>query len=126
MPEFGTDRAKILRDGPDLLTAPDIIRIEVAAAIVRRARTGGVSAEEARLLLADWMFAVERHVLGRRPSSEFIDEACDMPLVMSHARQDCLSLGLARRHDALMVTADRRFAERSAAHHDRIELLAAT
>jgi predicted nucleic acid-binding protein len=37
--------------------------------------------------------------------------------------QDCVYLALARRLNAPLITADRRFAERAARHHGHVNLL---
>ena len=125
LPEFATRWARALMSGSELLTAPDIARSEVAAAIVRRVRTEGMQAEDAAAPLSTWKRTIDRRLITILPTEPLIDDAAHLAIEMRHTLQDCLYLALARRNDALMVTADRRFAERSAAHHDRIELLAA-
>lgn len=124
LPEFGSPRAEVIMEADDLLAAPDILRIEVAGAVVRRVRTVGMPPDEARALVVSWTRALDRNVVALVPSVPLLDDASQLAIEMRHALQDCLYLALARRNDALLVTADRQFAERSAAHHDRIELLA--
>ncbi|MGE0722933.1 MAG: type II toxin-antitoxin system VapC family toxin [Alphaproteobacteria bacterium] len=124
LPEFGSPRAEAIMEGDDVLTAPDILRIEVAGAVVRRVRTVAMPPEEARVLVASWTRALDRNVVALVPSVPLLDDASHLAIEMRHTLQDCLYLALARRNDALLVTADRRFAERSAAHHEKIELIA--
>jgi predicted nucleic acid-binding protein len=54
LPELGSDAALELMGGPSLLYAPDLIRLEVLAAITRRARKGEATVPETEKRCQDW------------------------------------------------------------------------
>jgi predicted nucleic acid-binding protein len=118
--EAGSDAAEALLDQD--LVAPSVWLVEAANALWRRARSGEITAEEARDRLGELQrapvrtFAVEKDIAA----------AADLALVLNHPVHDCLYLALALREDTHVVTADRRFhaaAERSGSHRGAVRLL---
>jgi predicted nucleic acid-binding protein len=124
MPERGTEAALELLTGPRRVYAPELIRLEVPAAITRRVRNGESTAEEARSRCDDWFRHLRAGAVSLLPEAELIDEAIGLSLNVRHSLQDCMYLAAARRLAAPLVTADRPFRERAVASYGQISLLA--
>src|SRR5262245_24965170 len=116
LPEPGSQEAVALQEGPDELFGPELIRLEVAAAITRRVRAKGkpLPATEAARRCAEWLRLLNQAVIGLLPESELLDEAIELSVKIPHTLQDCLYLAAALRFDAPLITADRPF-------HDRVK-----
>jgi predicted nucleic acid-binding protein len=124
LPEVGTDAALELMEGPSSLFAPDLIRLEVLASITRCVRTGAAEREETRKRCRDWEIHLGAGVVSLVPQDELLEEALELSLEIKHNLQDCLYLAAARRLDASLVTADRKFHERAFPFDRRISILA--
>lgn len=104
--EAGSDEAVELLDRAPRLHAPTLLRVEVAAAIVRGFRMNTLSLNDAqtRLSHAERILAEPRvryvsdNVLLRR--------ANEIALEIKHGVQDCLYIACAERESAELVTAD--------------------
>ena len=125
LPEADSETAAGLLTGTAKLFAPALIRVEVAAAFGRRARQGDLDQEQARAAGAAWFAALADGVVTLEPDQADLPAALDLALALRHPVQDCLSLALALRLGAPLVTADRRFVDRAAAAHPALTLLAA-
>jgi hypothetical protein len=68
LPELDSCEAERLLEGPETMIAPDLIRIEVAAAISRRFRLGDLDAAEAGELCEEWLKAIGEGVVSTVPS----------------------------------------------------------
>lgn len=123
LPEPGSDAALGLMGGPSLLYAPDLIRLEVLAALTRRVRNGEATVEETEKRCQDWRRHLHAGAVSLIPEHEVLDEAVRLALAIRHTLQDCLYLAAARRLDAALVTADRPFHDRAKASYPRITLL---
>ena len=121
LPEADSEAAQALLAGPRRLLAPDLIRIEVAAAITRQARLGRLSADRVRALVAEWAQALADGAITLTPARDDIDGAAELAIQLRHPLQDCLYLALALRLDVPIVTADRAFINRARTAHPRIE-----
>jgi predicted nucleic acid-binding protein len=117
LPEAGSEEAERLLTGSRKLLAPDLIRIEVAGALVRRVRLGELTVEQARLLVAAWVRAITASAVTLVPAEDDMEQAVELALRLGHPLADCLYLALAMRLDAPLVTADRKFAARAVAVH---------
>ena len=106
------------------MIAPDLIRIEPAAAISRRFRLGDLDAAEAGELCEEWFKAIGEGVVSTVPSALDIADAVRLSLAIRHALQDCFYLALVMRLDAELVTADSTFVARAGTAHHAIRLLA--
>lgn len=124
LPEAGSEAAIELMCGPDLLCAPELIRLEVLAALTRRVRLGEASADETGARCRDWLRHLGAGAVSLVPEHEILDDAIALSLEIRHNVQDCLYLAIARRLDASLITADRIFQERAAPRYARISLLA--
>ncbi len=102
--EPGSDLAiALLQSQP--LAAPDFLLIELRAALWTRVRRNLSSLEDIR--------RAENEMAGigipLRPSSDFVRNAFDIALQLSHPIYDCLYLATALGMNDLLVTADQRF-----------------
>jgi predicted nucleic acid-binding protein len=122
--ETGTDAALELLTGSEMLGAPELIRLEVLAAIARRVRTGEATGEEAGSRCRNWLRHLRTGIVTLVPERELLDEALALSLEIRHNLQDCLYLAAARRADATLITADRRFHDRASPMFERIAMLA--
>ena len=123
LPEADSEAAGRLLTGRRKLLAPDLIRVEVAAAITRRARLGELTEGQARTLVAAWTRAVARGVVTPVAAPGDFDGAVELALQLRHPLQDCFYLALARRLAVPLVTADRTFAKRARTVHPQTEEL---
>jgi predicted nucleic acid-binding protein len=122
--EPGSDEAIALLTGREKLLAPELIRVEVAAALLRRVRKGELAAEDARRRCAHWLDRLRQELIRLTPDRELLDDAIALAAELKHPLQDCLYLAAARRFDARLITADRGFRDRAQSLDDRVTLLA--
>jgi predicted nucleic acid-binding protein len=112
-PEQDTDKAMaLLRTGQKLI-APEIIRIEVAAALTRLLRMGQLQTERAVMLLEQWRKALTKQTVSLEPTEGDFAEAVALSIHLQHQLQDCLYVAVAQRLGAPLVTADRKLLEKS-------------
>ncbi len=123
LPEVGSDAALELLGGPHLLSAPELIRLEVLGALARRVRTGDATQDETQSRCQNWLRHLHAGAVSLVPEQEILDDALALSLEIPHNLQDCLYLAAARRLEASLVTADRTFQERAALHYGRVSLL---
>ena len=125
LPETNSDAAqKLLATGQEL-TAPSLIRLEVAAAITRKVRMGELSPDAARLGVELWLQSLTDGVLVLMESQADLENAVDLAFSLRHPLQGCLYLALARRLDVALITADPKFVHRAAAEYPNVRLLGA-
>jgi predicted nucleic acid-binding protein len=124
LPEPGTEAALELMKDRGRLVAPDLIRLEVLAAITRCVRTGEAPMEETKTRCTNWLRHLEAGVVFLIPESELLEEALRLSVQIKHNLQDCLYLAAARQIEARLTTADRVFRDRAAPFDDRVEMLA--
>lgn len=105
------DRSPAARDlvlETELLSAPDLIRIELAGALTRAVRRKYISADHARaaMVLADGLLPELESSLG------LTQRAFELSLDLVHPCSDCVFLALAEREGRPLATADARFANK--------------
>jgi predicted nucleic acid-binding protein len=121
--EPGSDEAIGFLTGERPLHAPELIRVEVAAALCRRVRRGELEASDASTLCAHWFARLEQGLFTLSPDRDLLADAVGLATELKHPLQDCLYLATARKVDAPLITADRSFYERASAIDRRVELL---
>lgn len=121
--EPGAQAALQLLAGPDPLIAPDLARIEVAAAITRKVRLGQIPQAQARSAFGFWDRILSQRILALSPDRWDWADAFRIALTIAHPYQDCLYLALAIRAGASLVTADAKFAARASALYPQIRPL---
>jgi len=125
LPEAGSQEAVALQEGPDELFGPDLIRMEVAAAITRRVRDKEkpLPAAEAIHRCTKWFRLLDQATIALLPESELLEEAIRLSVKIPHTLQDCLYLAAAVRLDASLITADRPFHDRVKPFYKKISML---
>jgi predicted nucleic acid-binding protein len=121
--ENGRLEALALLEGTTKLLAPALIRVEVAAALVKKARLGQISVEAAEGTLIAWHEAALGGSIVLVPDEFDLLEAGHLSLALQHPIYDCLYLALAKRHGIPLVTADANFVARAASLYPEIRSL---
>lgn len=122
-PGRGEAAAQELLSGSEQLAGPSLIRVEVAAAVARKARSREIEMEDAEAALDLWLRTIRDQVIVLFPDEPHLPRALSLSTALALPLQDCLYLALAQRLDASLITADRRFAARAAASDARVRLL---
>jgi len=123
LPEAGQPAALQLMRGAEDLVAPHLIRQEVAGAFVRRFRDGELPVDDAHAAYAVWEQDLSEGLVRLIPDIELYDEAVEFAFKAKHTIPDCLYVVIGKRHDAAIITADRRLVERGKSVYERIMLL---
>jgi predicted nucleic acid-binding protein len=105
-----SDLAKELAGTRDRLVAPRLIVTEIANALVRKMMQGMLTHHEARHQFA----ALPRYLPDLMDVDDLIEPALENACALRHPIYDLIYLEAARRLDAQLVTADRRFAAKIA------------
>jgi predicted nucleic acid-binding protein len=125
LPEPGSDEAIALQEGPHQLVAPDLIRLEVAAAITRRVRAEKkpLPPKEAVRQYQKWMRLLDQATITLIPESDLLSQAVDLAVLIKHPLQDCLYLAAAMQLDPELITADDTFQKRANRHYPHVSML---
>lgn len=125
LPEPGSQEAIDLQEGPHELFAPDLIRLEVAAAITRRVRAekDALDPDDAVSRCDRWLRLLDRAVIFLIPEAELLEQAVKLSAKIKHPLQDCMYLAAAKRLDAPLITADEPFQKRAARFYKSISML---
>jgi predicted nucleic acid-binding protein len=125
LPEAGSEKAIALQEGPHQLVAPDLIRLEVAAAITRRVRAEQrpLPPKEAIRRYQKWIRLLDQAIISLIPESDLLAQAVDLAVLIKHPLQDCLYLAAAMQLDAELITADETFLKRARRHYQHVSLL---
>lgn len=102
--------------------APDWLHAEIASALSKKVRYGGLPVEQANKALG----AVASIMPDLVPATALLDAALEMSITLRHALYDCLYLALAIERRCVMLTSDRKFVTvvSESVYRDHIELLA--
>jgi predicted nucleic acid-binding protein len=122
-PEEDEALAQRLLESEQRLIAPALVRVEVAAAITKKARRGEITPARASFMLDLWYEAASGGPLVIVPDQYDLPAASHIALTIGHPLHDCLYLALAERHGAPLVTADRNFHRRAGTAHPSLRLL---
>lgn len=125
LPEAGTAEAVALQEGEDQLLAPDLIRVEVAAAITRRVRDPKkpLAPKDAEQRVNKWLRLLDDAALELIRQEQLMAEAAKLSIDRQHPLQDCLYLAAARQYDLPLITADRVFHKRVSPFYRKLTLL---
>ena len=105
VPEDMSDIAREISIGPDRLVAPRLIKTEIANVLVRKTMQGTLS----RLEASDHLRKIALLLTELVDIDEMIGPAFEIACVLRHPIYDLIYLETARRLDAQLITADRRF-----------------
>lgn len=92
------------------LIAPELIRIEVMAAITKRVRMAELAAEDATKQMERWRSTLSKRALFLVNDDQQYQQAAALSLQERHNFYDCVYLVLAKKLGILLVTADERLA----------------
>jgi predicted nucleic acid-binding protein len=123
IPEVGDVPAKALLATADELIAPELARIEVASALVRKGIRQELAGTDVENTLRAWFRALSEGQIFLLPNAEDIEAAATMALELKHPLPDCLYLALAERLGVALITADRAFARRAARQSNLVQIL---
>jgi predicted nucleic acid-binding protein len=123
IPEVGAVPAKALLATGDELIAPELARIEVASALIRKGLREELTGADVESTLRAWLRAISEGQLFLLPNSEDIEAATTLALELRHPLPDCLYLAVAERLGVALITADRTFARRAARRSDLVRIL---
>lgn len=116
VPEAGHERAlACLERAGEALLAPELIRVEVAAAFTRKYRHGFLSREAVLRAMSQWRDYLQLRVPILREIQDLIPLATEISLDIHHPFQDCCYLALAQSLNRPLITADLKLS-RHAAH----------
>ncbi|KAB8333626.1 type II toxin-antitoxin system VapC family toxin [Scytonema tolypothrichoides VB-61278] len=96
------------------LLAPDILRLEVTAAIAKAARMDRITADEAHLMITRWVSMLDSHAVSLIAAESVFAEAVQVCLDLRHPFHDCLYLAVARQLKVPLATTDKRLIEQAA------------
>ena len=122
-PEVGAVPAKALLAAADELIAPELARIEVASALIRKGLREELPDADVESTLRAWFRALSDGQIFLLPDSEDIEAAARLALDLWHPLPDCLYLAAAERLGVALITADRAFARRAARRSKLIQIL---
>lgn len=123
LPEAGDRAAQQLLSSGERLLGPSLIRVEVAAALARKARLREIETPDAETGVELWLQSIGAGVIGLVPDEEDLPRAFQLAVALCHPLQDCLYLALAERLGAPLITADEQFVAKAQASHSAVRLL---
>ena len=123
VPEVGDAAAKALLSGADELLAPELARVEVTSALIRKANRGQLSRADAGHTIRAWFGALAASQIFLLPDADDIEAAAELALELQHPLPDCLYLAAAERLGVALITADRAFARQAEPRWHLVRLL---
>lgn len=93
------------------LVAPELIRIEVLAAIAKRVRMGQLAIDDAAEQMERWRSTLLKRAVFIVDGNQQYQEEAALSLQERHNFYDCVYLVLAKKLRVPLVTADQRLAE---------------
>ena len=125
VPEVGHAAAKALLGASDALMAPELARVEVASALIRKGLRQELAAADVESTLSAWFRALADGQVVLLRDADHLEAAAKLALELRHPLPDCLYLAAAERCGAALITADRAFVRAAERRSDLIQLLAA-
>jgi predicted nucleic acid-binding protein len=123
VPEIGKAAAdELLNDGVPLL-APALIRVEVAAATVRKVLFAEIDLQDGEGALRVWSQFLLNGLVTLVPDEADLARAWQLANELRHPLQDCLYLALALRLQTPLITADKKFADKARPVYSAVRLL---
>ncbi|MGH6900404.1 MAG: type II toxin-antitoxin system VapC family toxin [Geminicoccaceae bacterium] len=108
VPERFSDVAPFWIEAAELIVAPDLLALECANILWKKARMRAISELQAGDTLAD----IVSGAIQLRPSAPLASAALRLGAELDHPVYDCVYLALAETENAELVTADREFWQR--------------
>ena len=114
---------KALLAAADALVAPELARVEVASALIRKGLRQELVGADVRRMLRAWFRMLLEAQIVLLPHEDDLDAAAELALQLQQSLPDCLYLAVAERLGAALITADRQFARRAQSVSERVQLL---
>lgn len=103
--EEGSEAARDLLSGGELLVVPSLAQLEVPGAVLRKLRAGILDESEARVCLELWNDLLKESI--RVVASESVlDQAVKIAIACTHPLVDCVYVATAEHCGAKLITAD--------------------
>lgn len=99
---------ELLKKGNIPFVAPDLIRMEVSAAISKAVRLQQVSGESAHYLFEIWNEQLKKGMIQLASTSEDEHIAFELSISLGHSLQDCYYLAVAQRCSLPVLTMDKK------------------
>jgi predicted nucleic acid-binding protein len=123
IPEVDAVPAQALLASGNELIAPELARVEVASALVRKGLTEELARADVESTLRAWFRALSEGQIFLLPNAQDIEAAATLALELRHPLPDCLYLAVAERLGVGLITADRAFARRAAQRSSLVQML---
>ena len=123
IPEVGAAPAKALLATANELIAPELARIEVASALIRKGLRRDLVGPDVEDALRAWLRAIANGQIFLLPNADDLEAAAKLALELQHPLTDCLYLAAAERLGVALITADRAFARRAGGRSALVQLL---
>jgi predicted nucleic acid-binding protein len=123
IPEVGAVPAKALLAAGDELMAPELARIEVASALIRKGISQQLAGADVESALRAWFRALADGQVFLLPNADDLETAAKLALELQHPLPDCLYLAAAERLGVALITADRTFVRRAARRSSMVQIL---
>jgi predicted nucleic acid-binding protein len=123
IPEVGAVPAKALLATTDELIAPELARIEVASALIRKGIRQELAGADVEIALRAWLRALTDGQVLLLPNADDLEAAAKLALELQHPLPDCLYLAVAERLGVALITADRAFARRAQLRSNLVQIL---
>ena len=123
IPEVGAAPAKALLATADQLVAPELARIEVASALIRKGLRQELNGADVENTLRAWVRALADGQIFLLPNADDLEAAAKLALELQHPLPDCLYLAAAERLGVALITADQAFVRRAERRSRLIQLL---
>ena len=124
--EPGSAAARSLVHTSEELVAPELVQVEVASALVKKAIREELSPEEAHEAMTLWFEAISDGDILLLPDADYLVAASELALHLRHPLPDCLYLAVAERLGVTLMTADQAFARRAQRRSPLVQLLEKT
>jgi len=113
--EIGSDQAEqLFVDNAGKLCAPDLLAVEVAAALVRNANMVKPARPVMELALAEFTQMLRDGIIPTlRTSDDQLVHAANLALELGHPLKDCIYLALAIDLGCELITCDAKFASKA-------------
>lgn len=109
VPEVLSDEADRILAGEHPLIAPDLLQVEAANALWKKAARKEISGREAGRALE----VLAESAIVWWPTPPLLPRALEIARLLRHPVYDCVYLALAERERARLLTADRRLIDRA-------------
>ncbi len=124
--EKGSAEADKYLVGEQRPVAPELIRVEVVAALCNQHRLYGKPKEQIAFLCQRWTSDLQDMSLRLFDDSPLMEQAWNIALSYKHAVYDCIYLALAEQLGTRLITADDTFVNKVKKAFPRTHLLAGT